>query len=88
MTLFSRSGVNVAVAIVVALHVSVLWVIWATVVGSLAGFGALGWLLARRISAAYRVVSATMSLTRSRASLGGRPKSDRNVFAQRNLTDS
>ena len=54
MTLFSRSGVNVAVAIVVALHVSVLWVIWATVVGSLAGFGALGWLLARRISAAYR----------------------------------
>jgi hypothetical protein len=34
--------------------VSVIWVIVATIVGSLAGFGALGWSLARRISAAYQ----------------------------------
>lgn len=54
MALFSRSGVSIAVAIVVALHVSVIWVIVATVVGSLGGFGALGWVLTRRISAAYR----------------------------------
>jgi hypothetical protein len=54
MALFSRSGVSVAIAIVVALHVNVVWVIVATVVGSLAGFGALGWALARWISAAYR----------------------------------
>jgi hypothetical protein len=54
MALFTRSGVELAVAIAVALHVSVLWAVWGTIVGSLAGFGALGWLLARRISAAYR----------------------------------
>jgi hypothetical protein len=54
MALFSRSGVNVAVAIVVALNVNVLWVIWATFVGSLASFGALGWVLARSISTSYR----------------------------------
>jgi hypothetical protein len=54
LALFSRNGAEIAIAIVVALHVSVLWAVWATVVGSLVGFGALGWVLARRISAAYR----------------------------------
>ena len=54
MALFTRSGVELAVAIAVALHVSVLWAVWGTIVGSLAGFGALGWLLARRISGAYQ----------------------------------
>jgi hypothetical protein len=54
LALFSRDGAEIAVAIVVALHVSVLWAVWTTIVGSLAGFGALGWLLARRISDAYR----------------------------------
>jgi hypothetical protein len=54
IALFTRSGADIAIAIVVALHVSVLWAVWTTIVGSLAGFGVLGWLLARRISAAYR----------------------------------
>src|SRR5262245_23379159 len=54
LALSSPKGADIAVAIVVALHVSMPWVEWGTIVGSLAGFGALGWLLARRISAAYR----------------------------------
>src|SRR5262245_301421 len=54
MSLFSPSGINFVQAAMIALHVSsVVWVIVATVVGSLGGFGVLGWALARWISAAY-----------------------------------
>jgi hypothetical protein len=54
VALFSRRGVDAAVAVAVALELNVLWLVVATIVISLAGFGALGWALARWISAAYR----------------------------------
>src|SRR5262249_36578371 len=47
-------GAYVAAAIMVTLHMNAGWVVWATIVGSLASFGALGWALARLISASYR----------------------------------
>jgi len=54
VALFSRGGVNAAVPVAVALDLHIYWLIAATVVGSLLGFGALGWALARWISSAYQ----------------------------------
>jgi hypothetical protein len=54
IALSSRRGVDAAVTVAVAVELDVVWLNVATIAISLAGFGALGWALARWISAAYR----------------------------------
>jgi hypothetical protein len=54
LALFSRRGVEAAVAVAVSLGLSVYWLVAAVVVLSLASFGALGWGLARWVAGAYR----------------------------------
>lgn len=54
LALFSPRGVEAAVALAVALKVNVYWLVLATVVLALAGFGVGGWALARWIARAYR----------------------------------
>ena len=54
VALFSRRGADATIAVAMALELNVIWLVVATIVISLTGFGALGWALARWISAAYR----------------------------------
>jgi len=54
VALFSKRGVDTVVALSVSLKTPVYWFVLATVVVSLAGFGAMGWGLARWIARAYR----------------------------------
>jgi hypothetical protein len=52
--LFSAQGVDAVVALAVSLDVHVYWFVLATLLLSLAVFGAIGWALARWIARAYR----------------------------------
>ncbi len=54
VALFSKRGVDTAVALSVSLKVPVYWFVLATIMLSLAGFGAIGWGLARWMTRAYR----------------------------------
>lgn len=54
MALYSKRGIDLAVAVAVSLDIHVGWVVLATLLTSLAAFGALGWLVARWVARAYR----------------------------------
>ncbi len=52
--LFTHRGIDAAVALSVSLDLHVVWLVVATLALSLAGFGGIGWALARWIARAYR----------------------------------
>ena len=54
LALFSPRGVDVAVAVATGLNIPIQWLLLTIFLGSLIGFGALGWVLVRWIARAYQ----------------------------------